>query len=342
MTDRYELNPSRRDDRRTRYETPLDVRGHDIDPTMLQRRTENRVYADTPTTWYAPVDVSFPSHLDPSWATTDEHTPPVDRLLVSTDGTGAPWLVLEGEYLWSQPQNPDDAAVGIPHHTMWAQIRSYLIDAADTDAWARWAVGQDFHGRWMPESGSPTGLLLADHPYQSDWPTLDEHDGTRYGQTPLPGTLVVATTRYGGVGDWDQSASKHLYTYLPSTAFCAALSLERVGDFQWGRPGWLAAESFAARGAGPDTVHVTAEALSPALTENRQCLLWTVLAAKETTTPDHQWPAAGEPVYRTYSASYLFDGTTIRRLDANARTMLAAGAGSSHETPWTLPNDIPL
>src|SRR5215470_17256277 len=154
-------------------------------------------------------------------------------------------------------------------------------------------------------------------------------------------TLIITTTRYGGVNDWDQSASKHLYTFLPSTAFCSALSLERAGEFQWARAGTLAAESFAARGAGPDTVHVTAETLSPALTANRQCLLWTVLAAKETTTSDYQWPADGEPVFRTYSASYLFDGTSIRRLDANARTM-HAGGGSSHETVWNLPSDIPL
>jgi len=338
MTDRYDLDPSRRDDRRTRNETPLDVYGHDIDPTMLQRRTENRVYADTPATWYAPAAVTFPDHLDPDWAINDEHSPPVDRLLVCTSEAGATWLVLEGHYQWSQPQNPEDAAARTPHHTVWAQVRSYLIDAADADAWARWAEGQDFHGRWMPESGSPTGLLLADHPYRSDWPNLEGRDGPRYGHAPLPGTLVVATTRYGGVNDWDQSASKHLYTFLPSTAFCSALSLERVGDFQWGRAGTLAAESFAARGAGPDTVHVTAETISPALTANRQCLLWTVLAAKETTIPDHQWPADGEPVFRTYSASYLFDGTSIRRLDANARTM-HAGGGSSHQTPWNLPSD---
>lgn len=342
MTDRLELDPSHRDDRRTRYETPLDVYGHDIDPTMLQRRTENRVYADTPATWYAPVDLTFPNHLDLDWATNDEHSPPVDRLLVCADERGATWLVLEGEYHWSQPQHPDDAAAGTPHHTVWAQIRSYLIDAADADAWAQWAEGQDFHGRWMPESGSPTGLLLADHPYKSDWPNLAGRDGIRFGQTPLPGSLVVATTRYGGVAsDWDQSDSKHLYTFLPSTAFCSALNLERVGDFQWGRAGALAAESFAVRGAGPDTAHVTAEALSPALAANRQSLLWTILAAKETTMPGHQWPADGTPLLRTYSASYLFDGTSVRRLDANARTM-HAGGGISNQSSWNLSSDISL
>jgi hypothetical protein len=280
-------------------------------------------------------------HRNASAPSTATFRAPPHRTVRSTSDAGARWLVLEGHYQWSQPQNPEDAAAETPHHTVWAQIRSYLIDAADADAWAQWAEGKDWHGRWMPESGSPTGLLLADHPYKSDWPDLDEHDGPRYGHAPLPSTLVVATTRYGGVNDWDQSASKHLYTFLPSTAFCSALSLERVGDFQWGKAGMLAAESFTARGAGPDTVHVTAEALSPALAANRQCLLWTVLAAKETTMSDHQWPADGEPVFRTYSASYLFGGNSIRRLDANARTM-HAGGGSSNETSWNLPSDIPL
>lgn len=342
MTDRYDLDPSHRDDERTRYETPLDVYGHDIDPTTLQRRTENRVYADTPATWYARVDITFPDHLDSDWATNDEHSPPIDRLLTCEDEAGVTWLVLEGHFQWSQPQNPEDAATDTPHHTIWAQIRSYLIDAADADGWTQWAEGQDFYGRWMPESGSPTGLLLADHPYKSDWPNLDGRDGPRFERPPLPGNLVVATTRYGGVAnDWDQSASKHLYTFMPSTAFCSALDLERAGDFQWGQSVTLAAESFAARGPGPDIVHVTVEALSPALTANGQCLLWTVLATKETTMSDHRWPDDGEPVFRTYSASYLFDGASIRRLDANARTMHVGGA-SSHQTPWDLPANIPL
>ncbi|MBQ1051837.1 hypothetical protein KBX50_25665 [Micromonospora sp. C51] len=340
MTDRYDLDPKRRDDGRTCYETPLDVYGHDLDPTMLQRRTENRVYADTPATWYAPAEVTFPNHLDPTWLTTDEHSPPVDRLLVCTNEAGVTWLVLEGHYQWSQPQNPDDDAAGIPHHTIWAQIRSYLIDAADTDAWAQWAQGQDFYGRWMPESGSPTGLLLADHPYKSDWPNLEGRDRSRHQDTPLPGPLTITTTRYGGVAnDCDQSDSKHLYTFLPSTAFCLAVSLKRVGDFEWGKDGMVAAESFSARETGPDTVHVTAEALIPALAANQKCLLWTILAEKETTLSDHRWPADGEPVFRSYSATYIFDGTSIRRLDASART-LHAGGRSSHETAWSLPSEI--
>ena len=340
ITDRYPIMPDRRDDGRATYETPLDVRGHDIDPTMLLRRTENRVYADTPTTWYAPAEVMFPTCLDPNWTISNEHSPPVDRLLACRDEAGETWLALEGEYKWSQPQHPDAAAVGAPLHTIWAEIRSYLIDATDADAWAKWSEGQDFHGRWMPESGSPSGLLLADHPYKSDWPSLSRGDEVRLGKKRLPGKLVITTTRYGGMNDSDQSASRHLYTFMPSTAFCSALDLERIGDFRWGRHGTVEVESFAARSVGADTVHVTAEALGRALAANRQLLLWTVLAvkAKETTHPNHQWPIDGEPVFRTYSASFIFDGTSSRLLDAGARTMHAAG-GSSHEAPWPLPGD---
>jgi hypothetical protein len=342
MADRFELDPSLRDDQRTRYQTPLDVYGHDIDPTMLLRRTENRVYEDTPATWYTPVDVSFPDHIDPDWATNDEYSPQADRLLVSTDESGLTWLVLEGHYQWSQPQNPEDAATRAPHHTVWLQVRSYLVDAADAAAWEQWAEGKDWYGRWMPESGSPTGLLLADHPYKSDWPKLEEGRYGTYEEQMPPSPLVVSTTRYGGVAnDWDQSDSKHLYTFLPSTAFCSSLSLQRVGDFQWGIAGQLAAESFAAREAGPDTVHISAEALGAALAANRQCFIWTILAAKETTITDHNRPANGQPVFRSFSASYLHDGTHILLIDANARTLLAGG-GSSNEGPWSLPSDISL
>jgi hypothetical protein len=342
MTDRFALDPSRRDDGRTEYQTPLDAYGHDIDPTMLQRRTENRVYGDTPPTWFALAAATFPDELDNAWATHDEHSPPVDRLLACTDTAGTQWLVLEGHYQWSQPQNPDEAAADAPHHTTWMQVRSYLINAVDVDAWTSWAEDQDWNGRWMPESGSPTGLLLADHPYKSDWPNLDERDQTGHRETPLPGPLVVTTTRYGGVAnDLDQSDSKHLYTFLPSTAFCTTLDLQRIDDFQWGRAGVPMVESFAAREPGPDTVHVSTEALRVGLASNGQYLLWTVLAEKDTVASHHHWPDDGQPVLRSYSASYLFDGVQIRLLDANART-LHAGGGTSNATTWSLPPDIPV
>ncbi|MBB4910689.1 NACHT domain-containing protein [Actinophytocola algeriensis] len=342
VTDRFALDPTYRDDNRTDYQTPLDVYGHDIDPTTLLRRTENRVYADTPPTWFAPAAATFPVVLDPMWATHDEHAPPVEHLLACTNATGERWLVLEGHYQWSQPQTPDEAAAEVPHHRTWTQIRSYLVNAADIDAWATWAQGQDWNGRWMPESGSPTGLILADHPYKSDWPNLEARDRTAYQETPPPGPLVVTTTRYGGVAnDWDQSDSKHLYTFMPSTPFCQTLDLQRVGDFQWGRAGIPLAESFAAREPGPDTVHVAAGTLRDAVASNRMCLLWTVLAEKDTVTPDHQWPPDGHPVSRTYSATYLYDGAEIRLLSANAHT-ICAGGDTSNAAAWSLPPHIPI
>ncbi|GAA2531623.1 hypothetical protein [Pilimelia columellifera] len=223
---------------------------------------------------------------------------------------------------------------------MWAQIRSYLIDAQDLPAWEMWADGKNWHGRWMPESGSPTGLLLADHPYEADWPNLEGRNSTP-GEGATPGALTVTTTRYGGVSDWDRSDSKHLYTYMPSTALCTALNLNRTGEFQWGRGTQTLAESFAARGTGPDTVHVEAGLLGSALAASKQCLMWTILAAKETTMPHHRWPEDGAQVSRIYSASYAFDGINIRRLDANARTLLAGG-GETNPARWSLPSTIPI
>lgn len=339
MTDRFALDPDRRDDGRTTYETPLDVHGHDIDPTVLLRRTENRVYADTPATWFAPATATFPGGPDSAWATHDEHSPPVGELLTCTDYAGVPWVVLEGHYQWSQRQNPEDEAAGVPQHRTWLQIRSYLINTADADAWTAWAQNQDWNGRWMPESGSPYGLLLADHPYKSDWPNLEGRDRSAYQDTPPPGPVVVTTTRYGGVGDWDQSESRHLYTFMPSTALCRVLDAHRVGEFRWGRAGTTFVESLAARTVGPDTVHAVAGALSAGLAANGQYLLLTLLGEKQTIEPDHRWPADGQPFLRSYSASYLFDGTELRLLDARAHTVHVRG-GKSNAATWSVPVTI--
>jgi hypothetical protein len=111
--------------------------------------------------------------------------------------------------------------------------------------------------------------------------------------------------------------------------------------FRWGRAGVPMVENFAARETGPDTVHVSAEALRVGLASNGQYLLWTVLAEKDTVAPDYHWPDDGQPVLRSYSASYLFDGAQIRLLDAHARTLHARG-GTSNATAWRLPPDIPV
>ncbi|GGN98050.1 hypothetical protein GCM10010112_90830 [Actinoplanes lobatus] len=148
----------------------------DIDPTLLLRRTENRVYSDTPTTWYAPAAATFPHGIDETWPIHDEHSPPADALINCTDPDGKRWLVLEGHYQWSQPQYPEDAAADHPHHVTWAQIRSYLINANSIDTWANWAKDQDWNGRWMPESGSPPAS------YSPTTPT------TRAGSTSKPTT----------------------------------------------------------------------------------------------------------------------------------------------------------
>ncbi|MBB5874642.1 hypothetical protein F4553_008076 [Allocatelliglobosispora scoriae] len=340
MTDRFGLDPGNRDDHRTAYDTPLDVYGHDIDPTMLLQRSENRVYADTPSTWFAPAKATFPVHLDAAWPTHDDHSPPVDQLLASTDDSGQKWLVLEGHYQWSQVQLPEDEAVRSPHHVTWAQIRSYLVSTDQLERWKQWAKGQDFDGRWMPESGSPTGLLLADHPYRSDWPLLEGRHGRLHGRKRPPGEFTITTTRYGGVAtDWDQSHSKHLFTFMPSTEFCRVIGLQRVGDFRWGITSETEVEAFAARTIGPDSVHIKASTLGSALKANGQCLLWTILAEKHTTMRNHEWPDTGEPFSRSYSATFLYDGNRIALVDANTHTQHVGGK-VSRKGPWRLLPEI--
>ncbi|MEV0406639.1 hypothetical protein [Actinoallomurus sp. NPDC050550] len=337
IADHHRLRPDFHGGGRTQYDTPLDAYGHDIDPTVLLRRTENRTYEDTSRTWFAPIDVAFPVHLDGEWPNNDSNVPQVDRLLVGRHHTGSAWLVLDGHYQWSQPQPPEDAATREPHHQIWTQIRSYIIDPDHVGIWREWAEGQNWNRRWSPESGSPSGLLLADHPYKSDWPSPAERDGTYREELQPPGDYMITTTRYGGVAnDLDQSDSKHLYGLLPSTSFCALLGLQRMDDFRWGAEGTVLAENFSIREVGPDTIHVSMEALASVLRADHRCLLWTIIGEKQTLSKHFDWLVDGKSIIRAFSASYIFDGEIIRLLYANSRT-LHVGGGESNNTAWSLP-----
>lgn len=64
-------------------------------------------------------------------------------------------------------------------------------------------------------------------------------------------------------------------------------------------------------------------------------MLWTMLGAKQTSLLDHEWPKDRTPLIRSYSASYLFDGSRIQLADANARTLHARG-GVSNLAAWEL------
>jgi hypothetical protein len=256
---------------------------------------------------------------------------------VTRDAAGQEWAVLEGHYQWSQKQAPEDEATREPHHLIWTQIRSYIVEASDIAAWTAWARGQDWNGRWMPESTDPWGLFLADHPYLSAWPDFSERAGSLHGRVSLPGVCMVTTTNYVGTGgDWDQSDSKHLGGVMPSTAFCSFMGLERTGDFRWGRAGHTLAENYSVRSDGPNSVHVSVSELTASLRSAGKCLLWTVLGEKQTTDKDDRLPRDGSPFLRSFSASYLHNGEQVRLIDANSHTMLTGG-GESGRSRWNLP-----
>jgi hypothetical protein len=340
MTDRYRVRPRYTDDDTRGYDGPLDIYGHDIDPTMLLRRTVSRVYATSPMAWFSPIAGTFPAHVASDWTADDEHVPQVDKLLVTADDSGTRWAVLEGEYVWLQPQLPEDIAGEKPRHQTCVQIRSYLIDADDIDKWLRWAKPQNWAGRWMPESGSPAGLFLADHPYESDWPNLDGQTASFHGRGRPPGRLEVTTTRYGGMAnEWDQSDSRYLYGLIPSTALCRHLGLQRLSDFRWGTTGGVKAANFSASELGPDTVHAATPTLSAALQARRKLLLWTIVAEKETITHEYSGPRDSEPISRTCTAAYIYDGLRITLVDAVSRTAHAGGI-ASRRTAWALPAEI--
>lgn len=317
------------------YEEPIDVDVPDIDPTVLVRPQSHVPIHRKDPIWFAPVGGDMPKEDQEGWLLNDEYVPNPADLIEVTDHDGGTWTLLEGYYSWEQHKPSLEAGeTRNPRHVIWMQIRSYIVANADRPQIEAWAMGQDWYGRWMPESGDPYGLYLADHPDSVRWieASRDDHDS---GATPVP--VEVTTTSYGGMGgSWDYSDSKEVRGLLPSSAVCERLGLGWSGDFRWSGDGTdtIAANFGSAAQEGPNAVFVDRTALAAALSKRGEALLVTVLAEKGTYRDNYEVPN-GTPFSRSYSASFVIEDGDLRAIHGVARLHLAGTGQSSEPEQWS-------
>ncbi|MFF1830734.1 NACHT domain-containing protein [Paenarthrobacter sp. NPDC058040] len=334
ILDRYPLDSRSNDDKRTEYQRPIDVRAPDIDPSVLLKAQENRSFRDSEKSWFAPVSPEFPSYLDPQWPVDDASMPNIETLMMVTrpeDGTK--WILLEGNFSWTQPLPPEEAALEPSRHQIWIQVDSYLIDAEKLPELLDWAANLDSQAD-VPTSSDPYGLFLADHPYGSAWPEVSTRDGWDRRRVPVP--IEITTTNYSGTsGEWDQSESRHLSGIIPSTAICKLLGVAQLEEFRWGtRADGFIIENFSVRNEGPNTAHMKISSVVTMLQQHSKALFWTVRAAKETVERDYSLPRDGIPVRRTYLGFYSLDGSTFVSHPGRSETHHSGGGTVSSERAW--------
>jgi hypothetical protein len=135
------------------YQGPWDPYVRDIDPTMLISTTGSYNDEEPQEFWWTNKEIFDWDCSNEDWIKEASVIPNMENILQTKDDKGEEWLMLEGYPSWSEPKKIGEEKWDQPHKELWSQIRSYIVKEENFDSFKKWAVKQDFMGRWMPESG---------------------------------------------------------------------------------------------------------------------------------------------------------------------------------------------
>ena len=294
IADHLAIKPSWSDEAPAPYDHPEQLIYRDTDPTVLARKPVTGLSREP--VWFAPVTARSPDTVVDAYPADMDGVPDPLDLITATDLDGTPWLALMGIYDWQQPLPPEVAALGSPRHQTWMQLHAYLVATTDADALAKWAEGQDWFGRWMPDAPEPHNLLLGAYPDDPRWSSAEGsiewwEAGVRAGGgTVPPAPLWQSAAWYSGTGtSRDASAPEETTGFVPSRKLWEALGLGRGVDFAWPDDAGLAVHDPSVVAGGPSTLLIRRD-LTSRLHAAGLAVFWTVLVGKELLKPDHAHP----------------------------------------------------
>ncbi len=265
-----------------KYDGPWQIGRRDIDPSLLLRRSR-AVDPSNTQCWWAPAAIDMPVRPTPvereNWLhrTSDLANP--QKLIDLTNPKGARWMVLEGYYDWEEETPPEDDRYRVQRCDSWYQIRAYLVNQTRLPAFKQWAQGQNWMGRWMPESADFYGIL-GEYPWH---PSIGELDPDRGMRDDVPVPVVVPAARYvAGSGGFDCSMDETVSGFVPSPYLVSALDLSWRGhSFEYeDEEGHLVTLDPTAEDAGPPVLLMDRNALVRLLDERQLAIVWTVLGEK--------------------------------------------------------------
>lgn len=124
----------------------------DIDPTILIKGNKNYLEDNDSVNWWSP-EIAFNWDCTyHEWIENTDDLPKFDKLIQLKEANASEWLILEGYPEWREPKIIGNENWEYSRKLAWAQIRSYLFKKEDFEQVKKWALLQDFTGRWMPES----------------------------------------------------------------------------------------------------------------------------------------------------------------------------------------------
>lgn len=134
------------------YQGPWEAYVRDIDPTILLKKTGSYNEDEPKNFWWSREMYSNWEIENDKWVKRSNDLLSFEKIISIKDESDEEWLVLEGDPEWGEPKKIGNEKWDNPHKRVWYQLRSYLVAEEHFEKTKRWALTQDFMGRWMPES----------------------------------------------------------------------------------------------------------------------------------------------------------------------------------------------
>lgn len=202
----------------------------DIDPTVLLPKTAKMNGAN------CHIRYVIPNNTYDEWLT-DFSEEPSFKECVPLLYEQQPYLLLTGNYDWTEPKRLGTQSYDFPRKNYWHQIRGYIVRKEHLEKFLQALKGADFMGRWMPEQqeiykmynkefywSDANNFFKNSYYGNTDWTTIDRDEVSFREKILIPVRQYYSERR----GDLNVFGSEitALNWYKPCEEIFAKLSLQ--------------------------------------------------------------------------------------------------------------------
>lgn len=213
------------------YEGTWEPTVRDIDPTTLVRVNENRQNSDLKEDfwWYGGKYANW-QHEMPDWLNIKDDIPAAEPIIELTDADGCDWLALECYPEWNEPHGKDCI-----YKRLWYQVRSCIIDEDKFPLVYKWAVKQNFGGRWMPECSDKYELFYREYYWSPAYKHFDTEGLTKRGIYDKKTNRFITHAEITTIGylweaEEDYSKETSFYCLMPSKQLFDGLRMQYADE----------------------------------------------------------------------------------------------------------------
>lgn len=276
------------------YQGPWQKYLRDIDPVFTTRRPskgdengeEMLGIVEPITDWWLPEPYTYWNQRNEDWITNTQDMPDPKMILMRRNELGEDWLYLHLDINYDEPK-----PIGTDDFTrlkkgMWYSFQTYLVKKDKKAKIVNWLNGQNFFGRWMPESQPLSGLFNresfwspASKYYQKTQKLWENLEGSRH-------KVIIATIDAVGELSKDNSGAHYVYR-MPCQTIFEGMGLRyapKDGDFS------NVAGEIVVTNSNPRGVLIRKKDFIDFLEENRLEIVWTLLGEKNVWSSQHRDP----------------------------------------------------